>query len=157
LGVVEANAVEIVSHLVRIFIVGNDKAKVAAACVIWDLLDYKHTTSVLRDSGAILILVDLLGHGSDDDAKDVVFGAFLQISYDEGGRMTLDNAGAIPILVELLNHPMEEIRHKVVEALSNYHGDPLYHDRLSDVVNDPSFRYLQNILIRIRASKGHMI
>jgi len=48
LGVAEANAVEIVGHLVRIFILGDDKAKVAAAYVIWDLLDYKHTTSVIQ-------------------------------------------------------------------------------------------------------------
>ncbi|CAI8596698.1 unnamed protein product [Vicia faba] len=155
LGVAEANAVEIVGHLVRILREGDDEAKAATADVIWDLSGYKHAISVIRDSGAILILVELLVHGSEE-IKLNVSGAFAQLSYDEAGRTALADAGAIPILIDLLLNETEELRDNVVEALSNFHEEPLYRDRVSHVVNVPSFRNLQNRLISIRASNEHM-
>jgi len=56
--------------------------------------------------------------------------------------MALDEAGAIPILIDLMNDvdEVEEPRDNVVEALVIYYVDPLYHDRVSDTINVPSFR-----------------
>ncbi|XP_061349012.1 protein spotted leaf 11-like [Gastrolobium bilobum] len=155
LAVAEANAVEIAGHLVRVLRQGDDDAKAAAADVIWDLSGYKHSTSVVRDSGAIPILVELLGSGSEE-VKENVSGAFAQLSYDGGDRIALANAGAIPILIDLLHDEIEELRDNAAEALVNFYEDPLYHDRVSDAINVPSFRNMQNRLIHIRASNEHM-
>ncbi|KAJ1441281.1 HEAT, type 2 [Sesbania bispinosa] len=155
LAVAEANAVEIAGHLVRILREGDEEAKAAAADVVWDLSGYKHSTSVVRDSGAIPILVELLGSGTEE-LKENVSGAFAQLSYDEEDRMALAEAGAIPILIDLLHDETEELRDNAAEALANFYEDPLYHDRVSDAVNVPSFRNMQNRLIHIRASNEHM-
>ncbi|KAG5002068.1 hypothetical protein AAZX31_08G314700 [Glycine max] len=157
LAVAEANAVEIAGHLVRILREGDDEAKASAADVMWDLSGYKHTTSVVRDSGAIPILVELLGSGSED-VKVNVSGAFAQLSYDGTDRMALAEAGAVPILIDLMNDvdEVEELRDNAAEALVNYYVDPLYHDSVSDAINVPSFRNMQNRLTHIRASNEHM-
>lgn len=155
LAVAEANAVEIVGHLVRLLREGDDEAKAAVVDVIWDLLRYKHTPSVIRNSGAAFILVELLSHGTEE-IKKKISGAFSQMSYQESGRMVLGDAGAIPVLIDLLHDETGELRDNVVEALSNFHEDPLYHDTLSDVVNAPSFRILQNRLTPLRATSEHI-
>lgn len=155
LAVAEASAVEIVGHLVRILREGDDEAKAAAADVMWDLSDYKHSTSLIRDSGAIPILVELLVRGSEG-VKENVSGAFSQLSYDGANRTALADAGAIPILIDLLRDESEELRDNAAEALANFYEDPVYHDRVSDAVNVPSFRNMQNRLIHIRASNEHM-
>lgn len=155
LAVAEANAVEIVGHLVRLLREGDDETKAAAVNVIWDLLRYKHTPSVIRNSGAAFILVELLSHGTEE-IKKKISGAFSQMSYQECGRMVLGDAGAIPLLIDLLHDETGELRDNVVEALSNFHEDPLYHDTLSDVVNAPSFRILQNRLTPLRATSEHI-
>ncbi|MCI89683.1 U-box domain-containing protein 4-like, partial [Trifolium medium] len=69
------------------------EAKTTAADVIWDLSANSNTISVIRDSGAITNLVELLSHGSEE-AKLNVSGAFSQLSYSESGRMALADAGA---------------------------------------------------------------
>lgn len=157
LAVAEDNAVEIAGHLVRILREGDDEAKASAADVMWDLSAYKHSTSVIRDSGAIPILVELLGSGSED-VRVNVSGAFAQLSYDGTERMALAEAGAIPILIDLMNDSdgVEELRDNAAEALVNFHEDPLYHGRVSDAINIPSFRNIQNRLVHIRASNEHM-
>ncbi|XP_004506680.1 uncharacterized protein [Cicer arietinum] len=149
LAVSEPNSVEIVGHMVRILREGDDEAKAAAADVIWDLSVYKHATSVVWASGMIPILVELLGHGSEE-VKKSVSGAFSQLSYVGAGRMALAEAGAIPILNDMLHDDTEELKYNAVEALSNFHEDPLYHDTVSDVVDVPSFRNMQNRLVQIR-------
>ncbi|KAL9319892.1 hypothetical protein ACSQ67_011731 [Phaseolus vulgaris] len=157
LAVAEANAVEIAGHLVRILREGNDEAKASAADVMWDLSGYKHSMSVVRDSGAIPILVELLESGSED-VKVNVSGAFAQLSYDGTDRMSLAEAGAIPILIDLMNDvdEVEELRDNATETLVNFYEDPLYHDRVSDAINVSSFRNMQNRLVHIRASNEHM-
>ncbi|ESW18593.1 hypothetical protein PHAVU_006G053700 [Phaseolus vulgaris] len=157
LAVAEANAVEIAGHLVRILREGNDEAKASAADVMWDLSGYKHSMSVVRDSGAIPILVELLESGSED-VKVNVSGAFAQLSYDGTDRMSLAEAGAIPILIDLMNDvdEVEELRDNATETLVNFYEDPLYHDRVSNAINVSSFRNMQNRLVHIRASNEHM-
>jgi hypothetical protein len=155
LALEEANAVEIVGHLVRILREDDGEAKAAAADVIWDLSANRNTISVIRDSGVITILIELLSHASEE-VKLNISGVFSQLSYSESGRMALEDAGAIPILIDLLDEETEELRDNVVESLSNIHEDPLYCDRLSDLVNSPSFRNMQNQLYSNRASNGFM-
>ncbi|GAU41225.1 hypothetical protein TSUD_129010 [Trifolium subterraneum] len=155
LALEEANAVEIVGHLVRILREDDGEAKVAAADVIWDLSANSNTIFVIRDSGAITILVELLSHGSQE-GKLNVSGAFSQLSYSESGRLALADAGAIPILIDLLHEETEELSDNVVESLSNFHEDPLYRDILSDLVNNPSFRNMQNRLFSNRTTDGNM-
>jgi hypothetical protein len=123
--------------------------------VIWDLSANRNTISVIRDSGAITILVELLSHGSEE-VKLNVSGVFSQLSYRESGRMALDDAGAIPILIDLLHEETEELSDNVVESLFNFHEDPLYCDRLSDLVDSPSFRNMLNRLYSNRSSNGIM-
>lgn len=157
LAVAEDNAVEIVGHLVRILREGDDEAKASAADVMWDLSGYKHSTSVVRESGAIPILVELLASGNED-VKVNVSGAFAQLSYDGTDRMALAEAGAIPILIDLMNdgNEVEELRDNAAEALVNFYEDPLFHERVSNAINVPSFRNMQNRLFHIRASNEHM-
>ncbi|XP_045819532.1 uncharacterized protein LOC123912979 [Trifolium pratense] len=154
LALEEANAVEIVGHLVRILREDDDEAKTTAADVIWDLSANSNTISVIHDSG-VTILVELLLHGSEE-AKLNVSGVFSQLSYSESGRMALADAGAIPILIDLLHDETEELSDNVVEFLSNFHEDPLHRDGLSDLVNSPSFRNMQNRLFSNRTTDGYM-
>ncbi|KAI4307902.1 hypothetical protein L6164_031029 [Bauhinia variegata] len=155
LAVAEDNAVEIAGYLTRILREGDDEAKAAAADVIWDLSGYKHSIPVIRDSGAIPILVELLGSGSQE-VKENVSGAIAQLSYDGADRMELAEAGAIPLLTHMLHDESEELKNNVAEAIVNFSEDPLYRDRVSDVVNDLSFRNMQSILNHVRASNEHM-
>lgn len=155
LAIAEENTVEIVGQLVKLLREGDDEAKAAAIDVIWDLLLYKHATSVIRDSGAAYILVELLSHGTEE-IKKKISGAFSQMSYQESGRMVLGDAGAIPVLIDLLHDETGELRDNVVEALSNFNEDPLYHDTVSVVVNAPSFRILQNRLTPLGAMTAHI-
>ncbi|XP_027342692.1 vacuolar protein 8 [Abrus precatorius] len=160
LAVAETNAVEIAGHLVRILREGDDEAKASAVDVMWDLSGYKHSTSVVRNSGAIPILVELLRNGTEE-VKVNASRVFAQLSYDGEDRMAFAGAGAIPILIDLMNDvddvdEVEELGHNAAEALVNFYEDPLYHDRVSDAINVPLFRNMQNRLILIRSSNEHM-
>ncbi|CAJ1963947.1 unnamed protein product [Sphenostylis stenocarpa] len=157
LAVAEANAVEIAGHLVRILREGDDEAKASAADVMWDLSGYKHSMSIVRESGAIPILVELLESGSED-VKVNVSGAFAQLSYDGTDRMALAEAGVISVLIDMMNDvdEVEELRDNAAEALVNFYDDPLYHDRVAGEINITSFRNIQNRLVHIRASNEHM-
>ncbi|XP_015938173.1 protein spotted leaf 11 [Arachis duranensis] len=149
LAVDEANAIEIVGHLVRIMRDGDNEAKAAAANVVWDLSTYNHSIPVVRDSGVIPVLVELLGSGSND-VKENVSGAFSQMSYDRVNRIALSDAGVVPIFIDLLHDDFEELRDNAAEALVNFYEDPLYHDSVSHIIDVPSFRSMQNRLAQLR-------
>uniref|UniRef100_A0A5B7BPT4 Putative armadillo repeat-containing protein 4 n=1 Tax=Davidia involucrata TaxID=16924 RepID=A0A5B7BPT4_DAVIN len=155
LAVAEANAVTIAEHLVRILRGDNDEAKAAAADVLWDLSGYKHSLSVVRNSGAIPILVELLRNGNGD-VREKVSGAVAQLSYNEADRVALADAGAIPILIDMLQDESDELRDNAAEALVNFSEDPLLCDRISDAFSIPSFQNMQDRLIQIRASNARL-
>ncbi|XP_009591619.1 protein ARABIDILLO 2 [Nicotiana tomentosiformis] len=155
LALVEENAVAIVEHLVRILRGDNVEAKAASADVLWDLAAYKHLPSVVRDSGAIPVLVQLL-EDQNTDVREKVSGAIAQLSYNEADRAALTNSGAIPRLVDMLQDESEEMRDNAAEALVNFSEDPSLGDRISDVLNSPSFQNMQERLTQIRASDAHL-
>ncbi|OMP04283.1 Armadillo [Corchorus olitorius] len=156
LAVAEENAVSIAEHLLRILREGNSEAKAAAANIVWDLSGYKHTVSVVRNSGAIPCLVELLGSQSSE-VKEAVSGAIAQLSYNEADREALIESGAFTHLLELLHDDSEELRDNAAEALINFYEDPLLHDRISEVVDVPAFRNMQNRLFRIGAYDDHTV
>lgn len=156
LAVAEENAISIAGHLVRILQGDNNVAKAAAADVLWDLSGYKHSVSVVRNSGAIPLLLELL-RGGNDDAREKASGAVAQLSYDEADRGALIDAGAIPVLIGLLQDESEELKDNAAEALINFSEDPLLRDRISEAFDTPSFQHIQDRLIRIRASDEHMV
>ncbi|KAM3320417.1 hypothetical protein P3S67_007617 [Capsicum chacoense] len=155
LAMVEENAVAIVEHLVRILRRDSSEAKAAAADVLWDLAGYKHLPSVLRNSGAIPILVQLL-EDQNIDVREKVSGAIAQLSYYEADRAALANSGAIPLLVDKLQDESDEMRDNAAEALVNFSDDLSLGDRISDVLNCPSFQNMQERLMQIRASDAHL-
>ncbi|KAG5570373.1 hypothetical protein H5410_060139 [Solanum commersonii] len=155
LAVVEENGVAIVEHLVRILRGDSAEAKAAAADVLWDLAGYKHLPSVVRNSGAIPILVQLL-EDQNIDVREKVSGAITQLSYNEADRAALANSGAIPRLVDMLQDESEEMRDNAAEALVNFSEDPSLGDRISDVLNSPSFQNMQERLTQIRASDAYL-
>ncbi|XVE80497.1 hypothetical protein DITRI_Ditri14bG0144700 [Diplodiscus trichospermus] len=151
LAVAEANAVSIAEHLVRILREGNDEAKAAAANVIWDLSGYKHSVSVVRNSGAIPLLLELV-RSQSSEVRETVTGAIAQLSYNPGDREALMESGAVPLLLELLHEDSQELRDNAAEALINFYEDPMQHEIISEVVNHPTFQSMQDRLTRIRAS-----
>ncbi|TMW91561.1 hypothetical protein EJD97_014204 [Solanum chilense] len=155
LAVVEENGVAIVEHLVRILRGDSAESKAAAADVLWDLAGYKHLPSVVRNSGAIPILVQLL-EDENIDVREKVSGAITQLSYNEADRAALANSGAIPRLVDMLQDESEEMRDNAAEALVNFSEDPSLGDRISDVLNSPSFQNMQERLTQIRASDAYL-
>lgn len=155
LAVSEANANAIAEHLVRILREGDNEANAAAADVLWDLAGYKHSVPVIRNSGAIPILVNLL-RGENDEVREKVSGAIAQLSYNEADRVALADAGAVPIMIELLHDESEELRDNAAESLINFSEDPLQHERISEAIGIPSFQSMQSRLTRIRASDDLM-
>ncbi|XP_074294172.1 uncharacterized protein LOC141621975 [Silene latifolia] len=156
LAVVEANAVEIVQHLVRILREDNAEARAAAADVLWDLSSYKHSISVIHNSGAIPILVQLLGD-QNTDVRENVSGAIAQLSYRGVNRSALADAGAIPCLIEMLQDESEELRDNAGESLMNFAEDPIHHERLSEAFAMPAFQNMQERMVHIRAADHHMV
>lgn len=156
LAVAEVNAVEIAEHLVGILREVDDEAKAAAADVLWNLSGYKHSVSVVRNSGAIPLLVELLREGNSE-VREKVCGAIAQLSYDEADRVALANVGVIPLLIELMHDDFEELRDNAAEALINFSEDPLHCDRISEAIDIPAFQNMQNTQSRIRASDEHMV
>ncbi|XP_059290623.1 vacuolar protein 8 [Lycium ferocissimum] len=155
LAVVEENAVAIVQHLVRILRGDSVEAKAAAADVLWDLAGYKHLTSVVRNSAAIPVLVQLL-EDENTDVREKVSGAIAQLSYNEVDRATLANSGAISRLIDMLQDESEEMRDNAAEALVNISEDPSLGDRITEVLNSPSFQNMQERLTQIRASNAYL-
>ncbi|XP_057432552.1 protein spotted leaf 11-like [Lotus japonicus] len=155
LAVREHSAIEIVGHLVRILREGDHESKVSATNVMWDLSGCRISSPVIRDSGAIPVLVVLLRSGTETVMENVS-RVFAELSYDGADRLALAKAGAIPILMVLLHQGNEELRDNAAEAIFNFYEDPLYHHRVSHAIYVPSFRYIRNRLIRTRTSNGHM-
>ncbi|XXG52528.1 hypothetical protein AAC387_Pa03g0834 [Persea americana] len=116
LAVAEENAILIASHLVRILQGDNNVTKAVATDVLWDLSGYKHSVSVVQNSGVIPLLLELLT-GGNDDAREKASGAVDQLSYDEADRGVLIDAGAIPVLIALLQDESEELKDNAAEAL----------------------------------------
>lgn len=156
LAVAEENAVSISEHLVRILQGNNNEAKAAAADVLWDLSGYKHSVSVVRNSGAIPLLLDLL-RGGNEGVREKASGAVAQLSYDGADRAALADAGAIPLLIGLLQEESEELKDNAAEALINFSEDPLLRDRISYALHIPSFQRIQDRLVRVRATNEHMV
>ncbi|KAL2944895.1 U-box domain-containing protein 13 [Bienertia sinuspersici] len=156
LAVAEGNAVEISEHLVRILQEDNAEAKAAAADVLWDLSGYQHSISVIGNSGAIPVLVDLLRDGSSD-IREKVSGAIAQLSYHEADRTALADAGAILCLIDLLQDDSEELRDNAAETLINFSEDPSHHERLSEAFAMPAFQSMQDRMVHIRAADQHMV
>ena len=156
LAVAEMNAIEIAEHLVGILKEGDDAAKAAAADVLWDLSGYKHSVSVVQNSGAIPLLVELLRDGNSE-VREKVSGAIAQLSYDEEDRVALANAGIISLLIELLHDDSVELRDNAAEALISFSEDPLHCDRISEAIDFPSFQNMHNRLTRNHASDENMV
>ncbi|XP_068668941.1 protein ARABIDILLO 1 [Aristolochia californica] len=156
LAVAEENAVAIVEHVVRILRDGNDEAKAAAADVLWDLSGFKHSFSVVGNSGAIPLLLELLS-GGNEDVREKASGAIAQLSYDERDRKALVEAGAVPVLIELLSDESEELKDNAAEALINFSEDPTLRERISQVVDTQSFWELQQRFVRFRMSDEHTV
>ncbi|XP_021906170.1 armadillo repeat-containing protein 4 [Carica papaya] len=156
LAVAEGNAVSIADQLVRILREGDDAAKAAASDVFWDLSSYKHSTPVVRNSGAIPILVEILQDESIE-VREKASGAIAQLSYNEGDRVALSDAGAVPILLEMLHDESEELRDNAAEALISFSEDPEQRERILESIDLPSFQSMQNRLVRNRASDELMV
>ncbi|KAL9147355.1 hypothetical protein ABFS82_13G168200 [Erythranthe guttata] len=155
LAVYEENAVDIVEQLVEIL--GGDSvgAKAAAADVIWDLSSYKYSFPVLKNSGAIPILVGLL---SDEnvEVRERVVGAVAQLSFNEVDREVLAGCGAIPLLIGMLEDELDELRDNAAEALVYFSLDPLHGDRVSCVLEHPCFWNMFDRVMQLRASDEHV-
>uniref|UniRef100_A0A7N0RD97 Uncharacterized protein n=1 Tax=Kalanchoe fedtschenkoi TaxID=63787 RepID=A0A7N0RD97_KALFE len=150
LSVEEDIAIDIGDHLVRILREDNDEAKAAAADVLWDLAGYKHL-SVVRSSGAIPIMVDLLRDGSTE-VQEKVSGAFAQLSYNEADRKALAEAGAMPILINMLEDGNQEMKDNAAEALISFADDPVYVDIVSEISNAPAFQNMRNRIVQNQTS-----
>ncbi|KAF3568284.1 hypothetical protein DY000_02012976 [Brassica cretica] len=79
LAVAEGNDVLIAEQLVRILRGGDSEAKFAVSDVLWDLAGYRHSGSVIMDSGAIPLLVEFVRDGSLE-FREKISGAISQSS-----------------------------------------------------------------------------
>ncbi|KFK39343.1 hypothetical protein AALP_AA3G231800 [Arabis alpina] len=151
LAVAEGNAVSIAEQLVRILREGDNEAKFAASDVLWDLAGYRHSVSVIRDSGAIPLLIELVRDGSLE-FRERISGAISQLSYNENDREAFSDSGMIPILIEWLGDESEELRDNAAEALINFSEDQEHYGRVREAIGHPVFQSMQSRLARIRAS-----
>ncbi|CAL1353971.1 unnamed protein product [Linum trigynum] len=158
LAIAEENAVAIADQLVRILREGDDESKVAASNVFCNLGTYEPSVSIVRNSGAISILVELLRHGNLD-VKGSASGAISQLSYDRANREALLEAGAVPILLGLLGDHSEDmdVRNNVAEALVNFSHDMEQCDLVAEVVNGPSFEFMHTRVGRLRSSDDQTV
>jgi len=156
LAVAEENAVLILDHLVSI-LEGNEgqEAKAAAIDVIWNLSGYKHSISVVRESGAIPVLIRFLRDGNLD-LREKASATIAQLSYEEENRGAMEEEGVIPILIELLQDGSEELREYAAESLINFAEDSRYSEGVSVAFEIPSFLPIRERLFRIRASDEDM-
>ncbi|KAJ4897766.1 ARM repeat superfamily protein [Raphanus sativus] len=86
--------------LVRILREGDEEAKFAASDVLWALSGYRHSVSVIRDSGAIPLLVEIVRDGSVE-FRGRVSGAISQLSYNE-----YDHQQYYGRVCEAVSHPV---------------------------------------------------
>ncbi|CAN8268969.1 unnamed protein product [Cochlearia groenlandica] len=145
LAVAEGNAVLIAEQLVRIVREGDNDSKLAASDDLWDLASYKHSVSVIRDSGAIPLLIELLRDGSLN-FKERISGAITQLSYNENDRKAFSDSSVIPILIEWLEADSEELRHNAAESLINFSEDQEHYGRLREAIRHPVFQNMRSTL-----------
>ena len=153
---VEGNAVLIAEQLVRILREGDNESKFAAADVLWDLAGYRHSVSVISDSGAIPLLVGLVRDGSLE-FRERISGAISQLCYNENDREVFSESGMIPILIDWLGDESEELRDNAAEALINFSEDREHYGRVREALSHPVIRSMQSRLARIRASHEHLV
>ncbi|XP_057429074.1 U-box domain-containing protein 12-like [Lotus japonicus] len=103
LAVRDDSVVEMVGHLVRILKEGDDESKAYAANMMWVFSGKEKPSYVIRESGTIHVLVELLGSGIEKVLKNIS-KVVAKLSYDGENRMALVKADAIPILMDLLHH-----------------------------------------------------
>lgn len=156
LAVAEGNAALIAEQLVRILREGDSEAMLAASDVLWDLAGYRHSVSVIRESGAIPLLIELLRDGSLE-FRERISGAISQLSYNENDREAFSDSGMIPILIEWLGDESEELRDNAAEALINFSEDQDHYVRVREAIGHPVFQSMQSRLARIRASHELMV
>ncbi|CAF2099903.1 BnaA05g18900D [Brassica napus] len=156
LAVAEGNAVLIAEQLVRILREGDNESKFAASDVLWDLAGYRHSVSVIRDSGVIPLLVGLVRDGSLE-FRERISGAISQLCYNENDREVFSESGMIPILIEWLGDESEELRDNAAEALINFSEDREHYGRVREALSHPVIRSMQSRLARIRASHEHLV
>ncbi|XP_018514713.1 U-box domain-containing protein 12 [Brassica rapa] len=156
LAVAEGNAVLIAEQLVRILREGDNESKFAASDVLWDLAGYRHSVSIIRDSGAIPLLVGLVRDGSLE-FRERISGAISQLCYNENDREVFSESGMIPILIEWLGDESEELRDNAAEALINFSEDREHYGRVHEALSHPVIRSMQSRLARIRASHEHLV
>ncbi|CAH8328935.1 unnamed protein product [Eruca vesicaria subsp. sativa] len=156
LAVAEGNAVLIAEQLVRILREGDSEAKFAASDVLWDLAGYRHSVSVIRDSGAIPLLVELVREGSLE-FRERISGAISQLCYNEKDREAFSESGMIPILIEWLGDESEELRDNAAEALISFSEDQEHYGRVREALSHPVIQSMQSRLARIRASHEHLV
>lgn len=152
ISVIEENAVTIAEYLVGILRIGDDEAKCTAADVLWNLSGYKHK-SLIRNSGAIPVLVELLRH-QNVEVRGSVSGAVSQLSYNGDDRIALANEGVIEVLLELLQDESEDVRDNAAEAIVSFSRDPLLGDRVTEAFSVPAFRNMLERLNRITGLTG---
>ncbi|KAJ6836397.1 U-box domain-containing protein 2 [Iris pallida] len=157
LAVAEENAVSIMEHLVGVLSVdGGEEAKGAALDVVWDIAMYKHSVPVVRNSGAIPVLIGLMRHGSSDDLREKALRAISQLSYEEENREAMEEEGAIRLLIDLVNGDSDDLREYAAEALICFAEEPRYRERVSEIFEIPSFLAIQERLSRINAAGERM-
>ncbi|XP_020574662.1 U-box domain-containing protein 4 [Phalaenopsis equestris] len=138
LAVVEENAVVIAEQLVRVLRGCDEEAKSAAVDVFWDIAGYKHSIPVVRDSGAIPVLMEILQHGSAD-TRVKVMGTISQLAYEEANRTAMAEAGGIPLVINLLTDVSGELRDLAAEALMSFGEDPAFRELIVEAYNIPTF------------------
>ncbi|CAA7021873.1 unnamed protein product [Microthlaspi erraticum] len=156
LAVAEGNAVVIAEELVRILREGDEESKFAASDVLWDLAGYRHSVSVIRDSGAIPLMVELVRDGSLE-FRERISGAISQLSYNENDREAFCDSGMIPILIDWLEDESEELRDNAAEALIKFSEDQKHYGRVREAMEHPVVHSMQSRLARIRASHELMV
>lgn len=153
LAVAEENAVLIMEHLVRVLSGdGGEEAKGAALDVVWDIAMYKHSVPVVRNSGAIPVLIGIMRHGSSDDLREKALRAISQLSYEEENREVMEEEGAIRLLIDLVKGDSDDLREYAAEALICFAEEPQYRERVSEIFEIPSFLVIQERLSRINAA-----
>ncbi|PKA58205.1 U-box domain-containing protein 4 [Apostasia shenzhenica] len=155
LAVEEVNAVEIYENLVRILHGDNEAARSAAVDVLWDLAGYKHSVSVIRDSGAIPLLIDILREGNSD-LREKAMGTVVQLSYDGMNRRALAESGGIPLLIGLLKGDSEEVKDYAAEALICYSEDDVFRECVVEAFDIPSFLAVQERMRRMLVADEYM-
>lgn len=157
LAVAHENAEKIMDELVTLLkgIEEDEDVKAIAINIVWDLANYEHSVCVLRNSGVIQVLIELLRNGSMN-IKEKALATIAQLSYEKKNKGVMVAEGLLPLLFELLRNGDAELKEYAAECVINFLEDPLYCDLVSQVYEIPSFYTLRERLHRIRSSNDDM-